>query len=251
MIVSTSPFTVVDDGRDRSDLALRAETKYRFDHADVSALRRVLLRTCRSLRYAGPVSRVSSLYLDDPTLAACRANLDGVGIRHKTRLRWYDCTVPERTLFFETKWRRHEAVGKRRLELACPAPPFDETLHDLHGALTRSIPPDRLDYLPGDTDPVVLIEYHREHFKLDGTSIRLTLDSAIRFAPQLGRRRLSARFYEHLPGLVLIECKSAIEDRGLARAVLAPLRARPCRFSKYVTACQRLGYATDEDRRNP
>ena len=251
LTASSPPFAVVDDGRDRLDLAAREETKYRFDNADVELLRRVLLRSCRALRYAGPVSRVSSLYFDDARLSACRANLDGVGVRHKTRVRWYDAATPRRTLFFETKWRQHRVVGKRRLELASNEPPFDGTLAQLHRGLMRSIPAERRDYLPVDTDPIVLIEYRREHFSLDGSSIRLTIDFDIRFAAQMGRRRLAPKFYEYLPGVVLIECKSAVGDRGAARAVLAPLRARPCRFSKYVTACQHLGYAPDEDRRKP
>ena len=61
----------------RPDLAAREETKFRCDGADLDAIRAVLARRCRSIRYAGPVSTVYSLYFDGPALPACRANLDG------------------------------------------------------------------------------------------------------------------------------------------------------------------------------
>ena len=110
--------SLIDGGAPRPDLAAREETKYVFRDHDVAALRDVLLRSCRPISYAGPVSTVHSLYFDDEQLSACRANLDGIGIRHKTRLRWYDRPAPDGELYFETKWRRHRVVGKRRLPIS-------------------------------------------------------------------------------------------------------------------------------------
>ena len=87
-------FTMSRNAEFSSDSVARRETKYVFTDQDKETLRHVLLRSCRPIRYAGPVSTVRSVYFDNPKLGSCRANLDGVGIRHKTRLRWYDQPEP-------------------------------------------------------------------------------------------------------------------------------------------------------------
>ena len=43
---------------------------------------------------------------------------------------------------------------------------------------------------------------------------------------------------------MLVECKAALGGDQREQRVLRPLAGRPVRFSKYVTACQRLGYLT-------
>jgi hypothetical protein len=234
--------TILDDGASRADLAARREVKYVFPRHDVANLRHVLLRSCRRIAYAGEVSTVRSVYFDDPHLSTCRANLDGIGIRHKTRLRWYDREQPTDRFFLEVKWRRHRLVGKRRLHLASSIPPAEVSFQTLHAGLRRHLPGEHLVRLAHDTEPVVLVEYRREHFVLRDGAARLTLDYDIRFYPQLGHHRLSGSFAESLPGVVLIECKIPMNGDVELHRVLAPLRARPSRFSKYVRGCRRLGY---------
>ena len=87
---------------------------------------------------------------------------------------------------------------------------------------------------------VTVVEYRREHFALGDA--RFTLDYDLRFYPLMGRRRLALRFAERLPSPVVVECKAPLGGDHREQRVLRPLRARPVRFSKYVTACQRLGY---------
>lgn len=236
--------SLVDDGTSRPDLAAREEVKFVFPGADLRALRGVLRRTCRPLVYAGPVSTVYSLYYDDPALSCCRANLDGIGLRHKTRVRWYDSSLPQRDLYFETKWRRHRCVGKRRLGLRLDRAPAELDVQGMHAALRAVLPADRQDYLQSDRDAVVLVRYRREHFAHARSGSRLTLDYDIRFQPQLGRRTMSRRLGHRLSGVALIECKTTVGGRAGLVQVLAPLRARPARFSKYVVGCQQLGYAS-------
>lgn len=224
-------------------LEARLETKYVFEGQDLGALRCALTKVCRRVVHAGPVSTVSSIYFDDLHLSTCRANLDGAGLRHKTRVRWYDRPLPGEQLFFETKWRRHRVTGKQRHELACERPLAELTLRELHRALRRALPPERQGYLAQDTEPVALVEYEREHYLLGDGRARLTLDYGLRFVPLLGRRRLLRRFAHRLPNTALIECKTAVDDAACLAQVLSPLGGRATRFSKYVTACQHLGYA--------
>ena len=233
-----------ENAEPRPDLDARVETKYIFRAADIASLRATLLRRGRRISHAGPVSTVFSLYFDDDRLGCCRANLDGAGLRHKTRLRWYDREMPGRgAIFFETKWRRHRLTGKRRLGFSSTRPFEESSFERMRDGLRRTLPFERHDHLDHDTQAVALIRYRREHFLVDGTDARLTLDYDIRFSSQLGRRRLAQGFEERLPDVALIELKTPPGQEHLGAELLRPLRARPGRFSKYVAACQSLGIA--------
>ena len=225
-------------------LESRLETKYVFHGQDLGALRHALTHVCRRIVHAGPVSTVSSIYFDDLRLSTCQANLVGQGLRHKTRVRWYDRPLPGAQLFFETKWRRHRVTGKQRLELACDQPLATLSARGLHRALRDALPPEQRGHLATDTEAVALVEYEREHYVLGRGQARLTLDYGLRFYPLLGRRRVARRFVHRLPDLALIECKTAVDDAGCLEHVLSGLNGRVTSFSKYVAACQHLGYAS-------
>jgi hypothetical protein len=239
--------TIPDSGLARLDQGLRREVKYVFTNQDVAALRTVLMQSCRPIAYAGPVSTVRSLYFDDQALNACRASIDGTGVRHKTRIRWYDAELPTDHLYFEVKWRRYRFCGKDRLRVPCPSGLGGGPLRTIRQHLRDRLPDRYTHILATESDPVVLVEYRREHFELASGEARLTLDYDLRFCPHMGARRISSRFPDRLAGVVLIECKAEVDDGpGLAalHRVLRTLSVRPARFSKYVTACERLGYAT-------
>lgn len=229
-------------GAARPDLAERLEHKFAFRAHDLAALRDTLRAHCRPIVYAGPVSRVHSVYFDDAELGACRANLDGVGVRQKTRLRWYDAELPGDRFQLEIKWRRHQATGKHRFafvggELLRHAP-----LRTVPRELAAELPEHCGAMLERAVQPVALVEYRREHFALGRA--RLTLDYDLRAYPLLGLRTLRRRFAEHVAGVALIECKTPLDGETLLAPLLRALRVRPTRFSKYVTACQRLGYVS-------
>lgn len=227
----------------RPDLAERGEVKYCFRSQDVATLRAVLRRVAQPVAHAGPVSHVRSLYFDDERLTACRANLDGVGVRHKLRLRWYDAPAPGPLCFFEIKWRRHLATGKHRFPMRGAAQLLQLPLRRWPAALAAAAPRRFAAFLRSEQQAVALVEYRREHFVWEDA--RFTLDYDLRFYPLLGRRTYARRFPERLPGFALIECKAPLGDRRLERHALRPLRSRATRFSKYVTGCQRLGYVAD------
>lgn len=230
-------------------MTLRRELKFVFEGGDVDVLRRLLLASCRRIRQAGSdVSIVHSVYFDDARLSNCRANLDGVGIRHKTRLRWYDSERPTETVMFERKWRRHRWCGKDRVPVACGRTLADGTYSRLWRELDPVLPPDLAAGVADEREAIAMIEYRREHFAVrgGGDDVRLTLDYDIRCWPQAGSARYRRRFAERLDGVVLIECKvgaDATEHRpDVLPDLLRTLPARAERFSKYATACIRLGY---------
>ncbi|MCB9876418.1 MAG: VTC domain-containing protein [Planctomycetes bacterium] len=241
-MTALAPYRVVDESRERADLAARVETKFSFDDADVAALRHALRRMATPIRYAGPVSLVRSVYFDDARLSACRANLAGVGIRQKARVRWYDHDAPRDAFWFEVKWRCNQTTGKLRHRVEGGAPFAELPLRKVPQLLAPSLPDRSRALVDTLSDAVLLVEYRREHFTLGDA--RLTLDYDLRFAPLLGQRRLTRRFVERLAGVALVECKTPTDAPEGLTSAMRVLGARPARFSKYVSGCQRLGYAT-------
>lgn len=236
----TAGLTLEDETAQRSDLARRGETKFTFDREDAAVVRAVLRRAATPLVYAGPVSVVRSVYFDDAELGACRANLDGLGARNKFRVRWYDRVQPDGDCWFEIKWRRSLATGKHRFRVPASAELGRAPLLEWPRALQAAAPARFAPLLDKMQQAVTVVEYRREHFALGDA--RFTLDYDLRFYPLMGRRRLALRFAERLPSPVVVECKAPLGGDHREQRVLRPLRARPVRFSKYVTACQRLGY---------
>lgn len=226
----------------RADLAERLESKFVFVRHDTAILRDALRALCRPIVYADPVSRVQSVYFDDLRFSACRANLAGVGVRHKTRLRWYDRDLPGDRFQLEIKWRRHQSTGKHRFAFRGGERLRTARLAAVPGEVAELLPARFAAVLDRALQPVTLVEYRREHFALGRA--RLTLDYDLRVYPLLGMSRFARRFGERLPGITVIECKTPLAGEPELRPLLRSLRTRPSRFSKYVTACQRLGYAT-------
>jgi VTC domain-containing protein len=229
----------------RPDLDAREETKFVFENTEAAVLRRFLESKGERIHYAGPVSEVHSLYFDDVRHSCARANLDGVGIRSKTRLRWYDHPTPRGALFLETKWRRHGLVGKRRLALNTDADLDGCSFRGLRRALGAALPDEAQHPFDVHSEAVVIVSYRREHFSIAGGAMRLTLDYDLRFTPQEERLRLRNRFDRPLSNFCLIEGKTRPGERRALQRALSPLPSRPTRFSKYVTACIAAGYVED------
>ncbi|MGC6489181.1 MAG: VTC domain-containing protein [Planctomycetota bacterium] len=232
-----------DEALLRRDLAERGEAKFLFPRHDVATVRATLRRAATPVCYAGPSSVVRSVYFDDHALGACHANLAGLGVRSKFRVRWYDAAAPADDAWFEVKWRRSLATGKHRLRIPGAGALFGKPLGEWPHLLRRAAP-ERLAAALGRMEQAVLVvQYRREHFLLGDA--RLTLDYDLQFYPLLGRRRLALRFPSRSPATVLVECKAPLGAAGREPGVLRPLGARAVRFSKYVAGCQRLGYVAD------
>jgi VTC domain len=112
-------FTVLDQTEKRLDLAERREVKFVLTGSDIGTLRRVLETNTRRQIHNHEVSTVRSVYFDDARLSACQANLDGLGIRRKLRLRWYDQLMPGHEGYLEIKWRNNRVTGKHRMHVTC------------------------------------------------------------------------------------------------------------------------------------
>ena len=230
----------MDAGTTRDDLSSRREIKYTFPQMDVGKLRRLLESNCRRLVHHDQVSVVRSIYFDDARLSACRANLDGSGSRRKLRLRWYDSLQPGNGFFFEVKWRDNRVTGKHRLQLRTEIPLVQLSYAQIGRQLERVIPDHLMRDLVLYSEPIVIVEYNREHFTTDD-GLRITLDYDLSYYDQTGRRAISTSFPRRLEGLVVLEGKTPIGREAELRHWLHPFAPRVGRCSKYVHGCVQLG----------
>jgi hypothetical protein len=241
-IVGEPRFVVRDCGATRRDLASRKEIKFSYRHADVGKLRHLLAANCRRLIHNKPLSMVRSIYFDDARFSACRANLDGIGRRRKLRLRWYDSLLPQQEFYFEIKWRQNRVTGKHRFQLESSTPIHALTYKQITRGLEQVLPRNHRGELWEYSEPVVIVEYKREHFASDDGSLRITLDYDITYYDQLGRSAPSALFPRRMDSLVVLEGKTPIGRESELRSLLFPFSARMSRCSKYVNGCQLLGH---------
>ncbi len=234
-------FRVLDQETARVDLAARREVKYNLPGADLGKLRSLLDVNCRRLRYKETISTVRSIYFDDVRLSACRANLDGIGKRHKVRLRWYDSLQPTRDCYLEIKWRDNRVTGKFRLHLQCECPLIEMTYRQIINGLLDSLPPQYVAALLASSEPIALVEYQREHFASNDGCLRITLDYHLAFYDQTGQAYISTTFPQRLGQLVVVEGKTPVGRESELRQLLHPYSLRVGRCSKYVHACRLLG----------
>lgn len=235
------PFESWDEGTSRMDLAVRKEMKYTFDAADTDKLRQVLQQRCRRVVHNEPVSMVRSIYFDDPAFSACRANLDGLGVRTKVRLRWYDSLRPQKKAFLEIKWRDNRTTGKHRLHLTSPIDIETMSYRQLRASIRSSLPERFIEPFDRYAEPVAIVQYKREHFLSPDTKIRITLDYALTFYDQYCKTQINTRFPKTLGDFTVLEGKTAVGSEWELRRLLSPLRRRTCRCSKYVHGCRLLG----------
>ena len=251
-VASFNAMKVVDESADRPDLARRREVKYAVDRADVDAIRSVLRGSCQQVIHSKRVSKVRSIYFDDVTLSACRANIDGLGIRRKLRLRWYDTPKPRLDFFLEIKWRKNKVTGKHRLQMYSPEPLYELTYRQIVTRLAACVPERFKAALIAYPEPVAIVEYSREHFvarahqlrSKDGTplagQLRLTIDYELAFYDQSMRPAISSSFRKALGDFVVLEGKVPVGYEAELRHLMFPITARSTRCSKYLYGCQTL-----------
>lgn len=236
-----SVFRLAEGDGPREDLASRQEVKFVVSHTDVATLRGLLETNGRRLVHNKPVSTVRSIYFDDVQLNSCHANLGGIGRRRKVRLRWYDSLVPQENVFLEIKWRNNRITGKHRHALQTRQPLADLGYRRIIDDLIGVLPPARVGDLLESYDPIVLVEYKREHFEARDAPVRMTLDYDLVFYDQTGKRSVSTAFPQSMPDTVIVEGKTPPGGEQDVREFLHPLTPRISQFSKYYHACHHLG----------
>lgn len=244
---NTHGLIVVDQTAERSDLAKRAEIKYALPHVDVDKLRSHLAGNCRQLVHNNRVSVVRSIYFDDASLSACRANLDGISSRRKLRMRWYDTVTPKQDVYFEIKWRENRITGKHRLHVRSEQPLDELSYSQIDDRLWQALPEEYRCQMIIAPEPIMIVQYDREHFSSDDGSLRVTLDYNLTFYDQVGRQSIATDFSCRMDDHAVIEGKVPVGRDADLRRLLSPYVPRANRCSKYVHGCRLLGHIRDAE----
>jgi hypothetical protein len=244
MVTSVHPerptIEVTDVSARRGDLVARREVKYTFHDVHLGALRSLLLGNGKRQVYHREVSVVRSVYFDTPGLAGCWDNIEGIGRRVKLRLRWYDSVLPGQDCFLEVKWRVNRVTGKRRLRLHSDQALGIYPYKTLLSSLATVVPEDYQLAMLEHPDPVLLVEYRREHFTSPEGRLRATLDYGLVYYDQTGRSRISTAFGQRYEGFAVLEGKLPVGCEEQLGEFLHPFTARVQRCSKYVHGCHLL-----------
>lgn len=233
--------TLIDESEARRDLAERRETKFVFENVDVSTIRSFLQGNTKRQVHNEPVSTVRSIYFDNVQMSACHANLDGLGVRRKLRLRWYDQPRPGKECYLEIKWRDNRVTGKHRLRIKSETPIGEMSYKQLHAELLHAIPEQLATDVVQYNEPIVIVEYKREHFVSFDGRLRSTIDYDLKYYDQTGKRTISLSFPLRKPDFVVLEGKTPVGSERELREMFFPMQLRAQRCSKYVHGCALLG----------
>jgi len=237
-----NPFVVTNTTAKRKDLAERKEMKFIVAGADIQKLRTVIAQQCKPVVHGDEsFSKVRSVYFDDAQLANAYANLDGLGNRTKLRIRWYDSKLPSKHFFVEIKWRKNRITGKHRFKVESRIPLSDVPFRQIIMWLEEALPAEFARAVVATPEPIVLVQYKREHYVTVDSDIRFTIDYGLKFCEQIGHRSISNSFAVHMNDFALIEGKSSINTQQVLRQLLHPFQLRVGRCSKYVHGCRSIG----------
>jgi hypothetical protein len=164
------------------DIQYRNELKHRISYSDVVTLRHRLRAVMKPDEHAGADGsyHVRSLYFDTPENKALREKIDGVNIREKFRIRYYNGDTS--FIQLEKKSKRN-GYGHKQYAL-------------LSAAEAQSIVDGNLDWMPSSGRPLIIelyskmkvqglqpktiVDYTREAFVFNPGNVRVTLDYDIR-----------------------------------------------------------------------
>lgn len=213
---------------------LRYELKLLCPAHMASQARMWMRRHPAGLRVAHPPRRVNNIYWDTPDLSALMANLDGLSVRSKLRLRWYGDALAVIDPYLELKYKNNLLGNKRLTRLSCSldlAEPWVTVLANMLACLE----PSWRRRLRSRNQPTLLIRYLREYYVTPDGSVRVTLDTEQTACDQRFSARPNTRCRLPVRDMVVIEIKAdeIFADRVQEIANVFPVaRTRNSKYAK-------------------
>lgn len=221
----------------------RHEFKFPLSACDCLTVRARLRAVLTPDAHAGEnhAYQIRSIYFDTPGDKALRQKIDGVSIREKFRIRFYNGDLSHIKLEKKSKVNAlgsKQAVSLSREEAerlleGSPLPPEGE--RPLLTELLAKIQYEQL-------RPKTIVDYVREPFVFPAGNVRVTLDSGIRTGPAAGARALTREAVTIPAGArgALLEVKYDAFLPEIVRDVVGLETRQASAFSKYA-ACRVYG----------
>ena len=112
----------------------------------------------------------------------------------------------------------------------------------LEEVIPEELQPDLLKF----SEPIVIVQYNREHFVTDD-GLRLTLDYDLTYYDQTCRQTISTSFPRCIEGLIVLEGKTPVGREAELSRWLHPISPRAVRCSKYIHGCCQLGLIRERE----
>jgi hypothetical protein len=186
------------------------------------------------MRVSYPARFVNNLYLDSIGFAACRANLDGLMERQKTRIRWYGDLFGLRLKAALEIKVKNALVGYKKITKLKPfSLEASARLADWPKILAGTgLSRDELSRLKA-LRPVLVNRYRRQYFESSDGILRATIDTGVRYYRWTAQNGFLPAFEMGDPYAVL-ELKYPPEAEVRAAAAAQKFNFRLTRHSKYV-----------------
>ena len=148
---------------------------------------------------------------------------------------------PGTNCYLEIKWRDNRVTGKHRMRVSGATPIGEWTYRRLYEELYSVVPEQLLADVVQYNEPVVIVEYKREHFASIDGRLRSTIDYDLKYYDQTGKRAISLSFPQFKPDFVVLEGNTPVGSENELKEMFYPLQLRAQRCSKYVHGCAILG----------
>ena len=203
-----------------NEMKFRHELKFYIDYSDYLAIRSRLRAVAKLDPHVGPTGTyfIRSLYFDNYNDKALREKIDGVNVREKFRIRYYNHDTSRITL--EKKRKIHGLCKKQQAPLTKEL--CQELVNGNLSILKESGDPLLLElYSKMNTQqmkPRVIVDYIREPYIYEQGNVRITFDSNIKTglyskdflnpevptvsAGEQGTIILEVKFDEYLPEVI-------------------------------------------------
>lgn len=185
------------------------------------------------LRVAYPPRRVNNIYLDTLGLSRLAANLDGLAVRSKLRLRWYGDALTGFQGHLEQKHKDNLLGCKVRTPLSCSldlGEPWGTILANVLACLEPSWRP----LFQSTIRPTLLNRYLREYYVTRDDSVRVTLDTEQTAYDQRFCARPNTRCTLPIRDVVVIEIKADKSHAERAQEIANGFPISRTRNSKYA-----------------
>jgi hypothetical protein len=216
-------------------LPLRYEMKLVCDARYQHQARKWLRVHPAGFRVAYPPRRVNSLYFDTPDLEGVRANLQGLAVRNKLRLRWYGEVWPEVQPVLELK-HKDALLGTKARYVLSDRIDLSRSWEEIQATLRACLPSGGRMLLEKASEPILLNHYQREYYLSLDAAVRVTLDYNQCAYDQRLTPRPNVRAALLLADTVVIEVKAERAQADRVREVIQRFPLPRSRSSKYVNA---------------
>lgn len=216
----------------------RYEKKFVVPHSSMVTCVGLIRSLPQSFKKTYSARQVNNIYFDTRELACLYDTIDGEANRFKVRARWYGDFFGKCCPQLEIKSKRNLTGFKTVFELS-EKNIVPQGLHSISfsGLCQSNIPADLnskfMNYIP-----TLANSYRREYYMSSSNSLRLTIDSDLKWLP-LRYKNSMPQLFSSTPDIRIIEVKFeplALEEFSVV-ANLLPFRI--ARFSKYLTGMQK------------